>query len=455
MGRAGETLGGSRRRRGSIATALLVMLAFLAGDLLVHSSPAQAQQRPRTILDMLFGGGERRQPYRVVPRYSKPPARAASPGPARRKTRARKSAPKPVVAAPATPEKSKDAKTVLVVGDFLAASLASGLKDAYGDNEGVSVKSAVSGSSGLVRQDHYDWSKELGPLIDADKPAVVVVMLGANDRQPIDGPSGKVSVRSPEWNAEYERRVDEIAGIVEKSKVPLVWVGAPPFKFDRMSEDMVYLNDLYRQAAQKVSGEYVDVWEGFVDETDGFIYSGPGVDGQTVQLRNSDGISMTDAGDDKLAFFAKKAIDRFVSADGPVALGGQPDGMQLPPLANAATAVRSPPVALDDPSLDGGESLLGGNATRIGMTLEASPRDKLVLTGRGTGHVDGRADDFAWNDKSGAVASDDQPVAYRGSIDLKKVRKEQGIKPPEAMPTILDAIMDDWSNDNQAAKGDK
>lgn len=462
MRRTMNGMQGKRRQRwaGAIGAVVVASLAVVLAVVVAPAPPAAAQERPRTILDMLFGGNgaSRRPPRGVTPRYRITNPEPSEPAPRRsqRKPRSRNAAPKPAAAAapppPPPPEttKAEDAETILVVGDFLAASLAKGLKDAYADNPMVDVTAAASGSSGLVRQDHYDWSKQLGPLIEANEPAVVVVMVGSNDRQPFSGKTGTLSLRSPEWDAEYARRVGEIAEIVQKRQIPLVWVGAPPFKFDRMSEDMVYLNDIYRQAAQKVSGEYVDVWEGFVDENDGFVYSGPGVDGQTVQLRNSDGITMTDAGDDKLAFFAKKAIDRFISTNAPL-LSGVPAGIELPPIANAATAVRAPPVSLSDPSLDGGDALLGGGSMAVGLTLETSPRDKLVLIGRGTGNIDGRADDFAWNDKAAAVAADDKPVAYRGSIDLDKVRQEQGIKPPGEMPSILDAIIDDWAQSGREA----
>ncbi|NDW02904.1 SGNH/GDSL hydrolase family protein [Jiella pacifica] len=451
---------GAGRGAGTAALVALSLLAFLV--VTVPPSSAVAQERPRTILDMLFGNSpqkQRNRPYRIdnrnTVREEPRPSHRQTPRRSQRKSRSSDPAPQASARAPAQPavaEKAEDAKVVLVVGDFLAASLANGLKDVYADRRMVTVKAAANGSSGLVRQDHYDWPEKLGPLIEENHPAVVVMMIGSNDRQPIYGENGTLSLRSPEWNAEYERRVGEIADITAKHQVPLVWVGAPPFKFDRMSEDMVYFNDLYRRAAQRVSGEYVDVWEGFVDENDDFIYSGPSVGGQTVQLRNSDGITMTEAGNDKLAFFAQKAIDRFVATETPAEALSAGGAIVLPPLASAATAVRSPPVSLADPSLDGGDALLGGGATRIGLSLEPSPRDKLVLNGRGTGNVDGRADDFAWNDKSSAVSTGEKPVAYKGSLDLTKIRREQGIKPLPEMPTILDAIMDDWSQSNAEAE---
>ncbi|WP_207255698.1 SGNH/GDSL hydrolase family protein [Jiella flava] len=437
-----------RDRIGAVLASALVLLAALA----LTDAPAIAQERPRTLLDMLFGNGlqQPRPVYRIDPRARAAPPAQRQPIRRARKPRPKRPAPSAAAAptAPTVAEKADDAKTVLVVGDFLAASLAGGLEDAYADNDMVRIQAAANGSSGLVRQDHYDWSRQLGPLIQQNKPAVVVMMIGSNDRQPIRSASGTLALRSPEWDTEYERRVDAIASIVQKSDVPLVWVGMPPFKYDRMSEDMVFFNDLYLQATNKVSGAFVQVWEGFVDENDGFVYSGPGVDGQTVQLRNSDGITMTDAGDAKLAFFAKKAIDRYMAGETSTAVGKIEPGMQLPPIANAANAVRTPPMSLDDPSLDGGDALLGGGSGPA-LTLQTSPRDKLVLTGRGTGHVNGRADDFAWNDKAGAVASGNNSIAYRGSLDMNKVRAEQGIKPPKPMPSILDAIMDDWAKQQQ------
>ncbi|MEX6505092.1 SGNH family hydrolase [Jiella sp. M17.18] len=460
---------GSRTRRGWIEplrSGLQVLAVALAAILVVALSapdPAAAQQRPRSILEMLFGGGT--QPVQP-PRVQRRVIRTAPPRPPRRSTRStrssssRDSAKAPTASASdgsgdASPA-AKDiaAKTVLVVGDFMAGSLAKGLDDVYSDNKMVDVTSDIDGSSGLVRDDHFDWPKKLGPIIDREKPDVLVVMLGSNDRQIMNVGSQSLTLRSDAWNAEYERRVNAIADIAEKKKVPLVWVGMPSFKYDRMSEDMIFFNDLYRKAATRVSGEFVDVWDGFVDADGQFVYSGPGVNGQTVQLRNSDGITMTDAGSEKLAFFAQKAIDRVLGdtsgAAGIRLSSNELPNMQLPPITNAANAVSTPPVSLDDPKLDGGDTLLGGGHVRS-FALEPSPRDKLVLNGAGTGHIEGRADDFGWNEKSAAVAPGNA-VAYRGTIDLDKVRAHEGIKPPPEMPSLVDAIVADWSKENAQAQ---
>ncbi len=452
---------GSSPARGWLARMMVAALAAIAVFVtaVVPQSAAYAQQRPRTVLEMLFGNQTREAapPRRVIRKRAAPrkqrTRRSRSSSSSKRTSPSRA----PAAAAAAAPDKNDTAQTVLVVGDFMADSLAKGLSDVYADNADVKVKARANGSSGLVREDYYNWRTSLGPIMEEEKPAVVVVMIGSNDRQQIDTGSGSASLRSDAWVAEYQKRIAAIAGTVKDKGVPLVWVGVPSFKFDRMSEDMIFLNDLYSKGVASVSGEFVDVWDGFVDANGGFVYSGPGVSGQKVQLRGSDGITMTGDGADKLAFFAERAITKRLR--NPVAPGTafslseeQLPNMQLPPISNAANAVNAAPVALDDPSLDGADRLLGAGAVQ-GFSLEPSPRDRLVLNGNSTGNIAGRADDFAWNEKRAAVSPGGPPIAYRGSLDLNKLRENEGIEPPEEMPSILDAIIEDWSRSNDAASG--
>ncbi|HEX2017789.1 MAG TPA: SGNH family hydrolase [Aurantimonas sp.] len=425
---------------------------------------AEAQQRPRTVMEMLFGGGTQASPERPAARQPvvrKKKVRTTRPV-QKKKQRGQAARSRPegraaATAAPAAaPAKKEDARTILVAGDFLAGSLADGLSNIYADNEMVTIEARIDGSSGLVRDDHYDWTEKLGPILDEVKPAVLVMMLGSNDRQPMTVGSRSFASRSDEWVRHYEERIAEVANAARSRDVPLVWVGTPSFKFDRMSEDMVFFNDLYRKGATNVSGEYVDVWDGFVDANGAFSYAGPGVNGQTTQLRNSDGITMTNAGEDKLAFFAERAINRMlgttVAAPGAVTLDPeQLSAIQLPPIGNAANAVKAAPVSIEDPSLDGAEALLGAGAAG-GFSLEPSPRERLVINGGDTGGVEGRADSFAWNEKSASVTPSGPPIVSRGSLNLQSVRESEGIRPPEEMPTILDAIIEDWSRENEAAR---
>lgn len=430
---------------------LLLSIPLGLGLLLADASLASAQQRPRNIMEMLFGppSGARQQQTRPAEQTRRPQARqgrqqAQQP---RRGNRGqaqsrRQAAPSPAVAAapaPAAVEKAENARDVLVVGDFMAASLARGLTETTAQNRDVRIVARTEGSSGLVRNDYYDWSAQLPQMMEEIEPDLVVVMLGSNDRQAlrIDGTSQPV--RSDPWVAEYGNRTNALAQIVGERDVPLIWVGMPAFQANRMTEDMVFLNDLYKRASASVEGDYIDIWNGFVDSSGAFITSGPDADGQQVRLRNSDGITMTSAGAAKLAYYVEKPIVSKLGLsvdDLLVSLAPQqmPEG-DLPVLRRSPDSVRTEPVAMNDPGFDGSDALLGGSESRNDGA--PSPRDQLVLAGTPPLAAPGRADSFSWSGKGPAVSpvTHDNAIVFRGSTSLDALRAA----PDEPTPAVTPA----------------
>ena len=459
---------------------LAVLLALVIGapgfPLVGSVSTAGAQERPRTIMDMLFGTPSvRRRPMRDA---NPPRRRIENPRAKPRQNKAQRSvksrSAKPsrggageaalagtAAAAVAADietaesngpvEKSATAKTALVVGDFLAGSLAGGLVDALAADPGIRIENVADGSSGLVRVDHLDWIDKIGPLIEEKKPAVILVMVGSNDRQQIESGSMTLLPGTSEWTAEYTKRANALAAAIGAKNVPLVWVGMPSFKFDRMSADMASFNEIYRKASGSVGGDYVDVWDGFVDANGLFSYSGPDIAGQQARLRNEDGITMTSEGAEKLAFFAQKPLLRLLGPAVTTGSAAPGDIAAAHAIARPANATTAPLVGLNDPALDGGDSLLGGSSPTL-ASAEPSPRQRLVVSGEPLATPIGRADNFNWSGKTEAVAplrgTDD--VISRGSVELHQLTKPQGLKPPSPMPSLADAIIDDWEAQNAA-----
>ncbi len=363
---------------------------------LVLVLPASAQQRyeRRSIMDFFFGrqaAPERQHRYDEYPsaprRPVRPPRRASTPA-------------KAVAAKPDEPpavEKLAAAKTVLVVGDFLAAGLGDGLKDAFSASPGVAIQTRGNIASGLVRTDYYDWQAQLPKMLDSLKPAVVVVTIGANDRQQMIAPGLNEKFGSDIWLLAYEERVQAFAKLVTARHIPLLWVGLPPFGSDDMTADALKLNQIYQSQVESTGGEFVDLWGGFTDEDGKFVVTGSDVSGQQVRLRTADGVNMTDAGRRKMAFYAEKPIRRLlgdlaspdiVRLDTENAIDA---GTQTHP-ETAAPDTRSPPISLSDPELDGGTVLLG-NAPPPAATAP-SPRDLLVEKGEMAPAPAGRVDDY-------------------------------------------------------------
>ncbi|WP_105383232.1 SGNH/GDSL hydrolase family protein [Neorhizobium alkalisoli] len=399
----------SRRNRAWLRAFLFLLALVIALPGQLRPATAQEPAPRRNIFDMLFGGPryeryERYEPYQPRPRrrYQRDGSVIETrPRPRNRGSAGRAAAPRPQQqqpVAPPAPEpvaKLETAKQVLVIGDFMAGGVGGELESTFAASPGVVVSGRSDGSSGLVRQDHFDWPGQLPAMLDELKPTVVVVMLGANDRQQMSTGNVKEKFRTDAWFKEYEARVAELAGLVAARKVPLLWVGLPSFQSPSMTSDAVTLNAIYRNQTEKVGGEFVDVWDGFVDEDGKFVITGSDVKGQQVRLRGSDGITFTKAGKQKLAFYVEKFVRRYLGEMASPDLV-KLDGTNLPPLttlpAAPGQAVPVHPISLSDPELDGGKDLLG--AGPLPTVMVETPRDKLIKRGEIAPAPAGRIDDY-------------------------------------------------------------
>jgi hypothetical protein len=372
---------------------MLLALCFALAEL---AAPAEAQQRVeqrRSLLEILFG---RRAPE---PDYYTPvqpaPRRTTHP----RKRTAPAAPPRQVVTQPEEPptaEKLDTAKKILVVGDFLAGGLGGGLDDAFANSPGVVIDTRGNVASGLVRQDYYNWPQQLQQMIDQVKPAIVIVMIGANDRQQMVGDNLNEKFGTDAWYMAYEERVQDFGKLITDRHIPLLWVGLPSFGSDSMTSDVVKLNQIYQSKVTGIGGEFINIWDGFTDENGDFVVTGSDINGQQVRLRTADGINLTAAGRRKVAFYVEKSARRL--------LGDQasPDitrldtdnaaiNAELPP-SEVNQPLRTQPISLSDPNLDGGAELLG--AASVPAPSTKSPRDLLVEKGEMAPAPAGRVDDY-------------------------------------------------------------
>lgn len=364
---------------------LIVIVAASAVLAAGLTPPALAQEvrQKKSLLELFFGKREPQQteviqlPSRKKPKKAKKRSKRAS------------------VAAIKTPgeqppaAKNPDARHVLVIGDFMASGLAEGLEKAFKDDPAILIDSRTNMASGLVRDDHHDWPQEFSAAIGALKPAVVLVMLGSNDRQQMAIDRTKEKFDSPAWNKAYTARVSAMLKVAADRRLPLVWVGLPAFRNAQTSSAALQLNSVYRNEAARAGAEFVDIWDGFVDENGKFVLSGSDINGQPVRLRTADGVGMTTAGKRKMAFYAEKPLRKIL---GEPLVTGKPESPESEPrpqetVVKAGPPVRTPPIGLTDPALDGGDTLLGGAGTAAaGSVFPALPQKTPA----------GRVDDFAY-----------------------------------------------------------
>jgi hypothetical protein len=355
--------------------------------------------------------------------------------------------------------------TVLVVGDSMADWLAYGLDEKYADQPQIGIERKVRATSGLVHYDAkneaLDWPQAAKEELSNEKPNAIVVMLGLNDRLPLrdkaqtqpkqagesaqeanqsasqasrdkatppaDGetprnlgqtksqhpaPGGPYDFQTDQWTALYAQRIDAMIATLKSKAVPVIWVGLPAIRGTKATGDLSYLDELYRERAERAGIIYVDIWGGFVDEDGDYAVQGPDFEGQIRRLRTADGVHFTKAGALKIASYVDRELRRVMPTVAPVALPGP----ETPPKSEAAGAKPGagarpdvgPVLPLTASGDDHGGALLGaGDYSK--QTTSDPIAAKVLSRGETLAAPAGRADDFSWP-RPGSDASA-QPVA--------------------------------------------
>ena len=319
-----------------------------------------------------------------------------------------------------------------------------------------------------------EWPQIAKEIIAAEKPKYIVMMVGNNDRQsirekaPVARPAAPGAPKSPQvqpaqqaqsttppaaraapaqpdperqapdsqenqeppptpeqiragalgpwdfhtekWEAAYIRRIDATMAALKTAGVPVIWVGLPPQRATKASSDSAYLNEIYRSRAEKAGITYVDVWDGFVDESGRFAQQGPDYEGQTRRLRSGDGIFFTKFGARKLAHYVEREIQRHITNRAvPVALPIPVEPGATKPGGPAQRPAVGPVIPLTASAAPPMEELMGGG--RAPRQVAPDPVASRVLTkGEPITAPTGRADDFAWPRGSAPIA---EPVALQ------------------------------------------
>src|SRR6267378_501767 len=197
-------------------------------------------------------------------------------------------------------------------------------------------------------------------------------------------PDGVYEFREERWIELYNKKIEEMIGILKSKGVPVLWVGLPAVRGPKATADTLFLDSLYRDAAGKAGITYVDVWDGFVDEAGRFLQQGPDFEGQIRRLRSYDGVFFTKAGARKLAHYVEREINRLLAArSAPIALPTEP----------APRPLAGPIVPLVASSV-GTDQLLGGPGSRP-VAVDALAA-RVLVKGEPLSAPAGRADDFAW-----------------------------------------------------------
>lgn len=306
---------------------LLLLLALfaigeLAPSLIVGQAMAQEQpvKKRRTLMDMLFGGGEEQPAETEAPAVVAKPKKAVLPAPT-----------KPAI------EKSATATRLAVFGDSMAVDLSKALERFYAEDPNIVIVNQGVGSSGFVRPDFFDWDKAAAEQVAANSFDIAVMIIGINDRQTLKTGDASLKALTPEWSTIYQQRVASFVSAVRNANKPIIWVGLPPMSKSDYSNAIGQISSIQRLAVFAGGAEFVDIYDRYIGEDGKYSSFGPDLNGNRVRMRKDDGIHFSAAGADKLAYLLSQSIKLYYTGGGGVsievadALAGTDAGLMVRP----------------------------------------------------------------------------------------------------------------------------
>ena len=192
----------------------------------------------------------------------------------------------------------------------MAAEVGESLVRASGETGVITPTLDARISTGLTRPDYFDWPQHLIDIVNQQNPEVMVIMFGANDAQRMKLDGKVYDVNTPEWQAEYRRRVDAVMGFLTQGGTRHVyWVGQPVMRSGDFDQKQIILEGIFREEAEKHPGvTFIHIRTMFAGPDGAFSAYLADANGKQVLMRAQDGIHFSLAGANRVAALALQTI---------------------------------------------------------------------------------------------------------------------------------------------------
>jgi hypothetical protein len=301
-----------------------------------------------------------------------------------------------------------DTYRILVIGDALAGGLGAGLSRMAEPEPKFEIVNRFQETSGIARPEVYDWAESLPKIMEGKDFKAVVVLLGANDRQPIREGDFRLVFNTPEWTAAYEAKIDELLDVLNGAGLKVFWVSIPPMGDAKYDADMQILAALQKQEVQSKGQIYVDLRGAFLGPDGNYTDKGPDDTGEVRKLRSRDGVTFFKQGNNRFGQLLLAEINRVIGA-------GQ---IETAPTPAPVIALPTPAVAIvpmfGQKNIDGtsvtfqpDEKLISELSRVLAGTIvvpaisrsdivPGSEAEKLFILGQAQPAPAGRFDDFSY-----------------------------------------------------------
>lgn len=187
-----------------------------------------------------------------------------------------------------------------VGGDSLAGALGPSLGKMSGATGVVQPYYDSRISTGLI-SGNINWPQHATEQLAQVNPEVVVFMIGTND----------AVVYNSSQAEEYAQKVDAMMRVLIGMGREVYWVNAPVLANQRDEKNVLEVNRIQREVSTRFPDNvtYVDAHTLFADDRGQYQSSELDDNGKRVVMRAGDGIHLTGAGGDHLAFTIFQLLD--------------------------------------------------------------------------------------------------------------------------------------------------
>ena len=147
------------------------------------------------------------------------------------------------------PPPKLELEKLLVTGDSMSIPMDSVLAQRLA-GDGVEVVRDAKLGSGISNSDFLDWGQVSSAQVRDEAPDAVVIIIGAGEGFPMDGPAGPVECCGPDWAAVYANRVRQMMDTYRQGgEARVYWLNIPASRNEKRWEISQVVNEAVRIAA--------------------------------------------------------------------------------------------------------------------------------------------------------------------------------------------------------------
>lgn len=202
--------------------------------------------------------------------------------------------------------------TIGVFGDSMADGLWAGLYRRFRDDERIEVVRFARPSTGLARYDYVNVAEQTAEQLAERRVDIAVFIIGANDRQAMQGDGAVLDYGEAPWRQAYGQRTDALAAQARAHGAAVYWVGLPRMRSAGAEAGAELVNGIFGARAAAGGYPFIDTMAATSDANQDYAaYLPSGPDGARQLVRASDGVHMTMNGYLLLA----EPVERAIRAD--------------------------------------------------------------------------------------------------------------------------------------------